>query len=240
MGAFKVQQKINISLVSYGLYKSQINIKFLMNWESKYFKISNYTQIKNIAEPTGSRWEYTDKDIEKHLVHTTGDITIALTDITLEYNYYLRRIHDNVCILSTKDMAEIMFENNYAIEHFILRNIYPLIISFYAIKSVKPLHSWSHVVIKGCFFDKNAYKTDILFSMDRPIVCEECSYRILDKPMPLGFLEDIQKEYRKLKRPLYYRINRYVKNNLAASIAIIAFSTIILNIISNIATEYIK
>ena len=168
---------------------------------------------------------------------------VALVSAPLDRNFYSRRLGKNVVVLSIHEMAHILNAGNFRIEHFLLRNIYQIAIYFHALSGLIPDSnslSWSHHDIRGCLFDMNSQKSDILYSMHQPKLCDACRTRVGQHQVDPALLSTLEGELRKLRRKLFYRVVDWVKTHPISSLLITAAFGISLNVIASIIFEKAK
>jgi hypothetical protein len=237
---------IMISLVTVGNLKYPLNFGYLKSWPSKLFKVSHGVSIGQISNAQGTadnEWAYPKEQL-RQMIHRepSGDITLALIDAPLEGNFYMRRLGDDIVVLSLYEMAEIVRDANFTIENYVIRNIYEVIVLFLGNKHTVPDSSftWSHDEIRGCLFDMNASKPDIIFSMHRPILCVHCKNRLLSTQMDASVLPTLEHELKQLKKELFFRIIDSVRAHPIWSLLITAFTALILNLLANIIYETVK
>jgi hypothetical protein len=167
-------KKVSVSIVFLGNTRDRIDIPLLNRWKSKLFSIIRMSSTETIPNSAGPSWEYTKEQLSKIIKADPGsDLTIGIINAPIESNYYMRRLGNNVTVLSLFEMTEILAENNYRIETYILRNIYELLALYYGNDHTIPDSSftWAHEDIRGCLFDMNAHKVNIIYSMNKPILC---------------------------------------------------------------------
>ena len=162
---------LNIAIVSLGSLKYPVNMSYLEGWKSQIIKLSHGASVGHLPDAEGENWEYTCDQLGT-LVHSDSNasFTVALISAPLEDNYYMRRLGDKVAVLSLFEMAEIVRFSDFTIENYILRNIYELAVLYAANGALIPsdAYSWAHDDVRGCLFDMNANKSDIVFSLHQP------------------------------------------------------------------------
>lgn len=234
---------LKVSLASLGSLKYPVDIAYLDGWSSQLFTVQHGTSIGHLPNAEGSNWDYTDEQLSA-LIHADddADFTLALINAPLEDNYYMRRLGDKVAVLSLFEMAEIVRFSDFTIENYILRNIYELAVLYAANGGLIPsdAHSWAHDDVRGCLFDMNASKPDIVFSMHKPKLCDGCRARILSKQINSGFLPALDNELPKIKKALYFRMAEWVKTHPLYALTITAFSAVILNLVASVIFEKAK
>lgn len=234
---------LKVSLVSLGSLKYPIDITYLEGWVSQLLTIQHGASIGHLPNAEGSEWDYTDKQLGALIqADSDADFTLALINAPLESNYYMRRLGNKVAVLSLYEMAEIVRFSDFTIESFILRNIYELAVLYAANGGLIPsdAHSWAHDDVRGCLFDMNASKPDIVFSMHKPKLCDGCRARVLSKQVNSGFLTTLDKELSRIKKALYFRMVEWVKTHPLYALAITAFSAVTLNLIASAIFEKAK
>lgn len=236
-------QKIKVSLVSLGSLKHPVDIAYLAGWKSKIISIKHGASIGHLPNVDGTDWERTNTQLSG-LLHADAetDFTLGLINAPLEDNYYMRRLGDKIAVLSLYEMAEIVRYSDFTIEDYILRNTYELAVLYAANSALIPAdsHSWTHDDVRGCLFDMNANKSDIVFSLDRPTLCEACKARVMSKQVNAGFLPALEGELKGIRKARYYRMAEWVKAHPLWALLITATSAISLNIIASIIFEKAK
>jgi hypothetical protein len=234
---------INISLVSLGSLKYPVDIAYLEGWKSQLVTIKHGASIGHLPNAEGLNWQYTNDQLNG-LIKEDDDasFTLALINAPLEDNYYMRRLSNKVAVLSLFEMAEIVRFSDFTIENFILRNIYELVVLYAANGALIPTdaHTWAHDDVRGCLFDMNANKSDIVFSMHQPTLCNACRARVLSKQVNSGFLPQLEDDLSKIKKALYFRMAEWVKTHPLYALTITAIFAITLNLIASIIFEKAK
>jgi len=197
---------ITISLVTVGNLNYPLDFHYLEKWSSVLFRIEHGGSIGQIPNAQGTdinEWEYPKEQL-RQMIHRepSGDITFALINVRLEGNYYMRRLGNNIVVLSLYEMAEIIKYANFTIENYILRNMYEITILFLGNGHTVPDSSftWAHDEIRGCLFDMNANKSDIIFSMHQPTLCAPCRNRLLSTQMDPNVIPSLTRELRNSRK----------------------------------------
>jgi hypothetical protein len=238
-----MMKKIKVSLVSLGSLKYPVDIAYLEGWKSSLVSIHHGASVGHLPNVDGAEWERTNTQL-RNLLHVDpdADFTLGIINSPLEDNYYMRRLGDKVAVLSLFEMAEIVRLSDFTIENFILRNIYELVVLYAANSALIPAeaHSWTHDDVRGCLFDMNANKSDIVFSLDRPKLCDECTARVKSKQTSSGFLSTLVAELARIHKARYYRISEWVKKHPLWAVLLTSLSAVGLNIIASIIFEKAK
>lgn len=234
---------IRISLVSQGHLKYPINISEITAWKSSVMSISHGASVGHLPDADGGGWEYTDAHLlDVIAADVESDFTVGLIDVPLEDNYYLRRLTDKVAVLSLYEMAEIVRYSEFTLEQFILRNLYELAVLFAANGKLIPSDyvTWTHDEVRGCLFDMNSSKSDIVFSLHRPKLCTACKARVLSKQVPADFVPHLERELKRLKKSLFLRMTEWVKLHPILALMITALSSVFLNFVASVIFEKAK
>lgn len=218
-------------------------MSYLEGWPSQIIKLSHGSSVGHLPDAEGENWEYTCDQL-RSLVHadSNANFTVALISAPLEDNYYMRRLGDKVAVLSLFEMAEIVRFSDFKVEDYILRNIYELAVLYAANDALIPsdAHSWAHDDVRGCLFDMNANKSDIVFSLHQPKLCDACKARTLSKQVDPGFLPALTNELQKIKKALYFRMAEWVKAHPILALIVTAIFAILLNLGASIIFEKAK
>lgn len=232
-----------ISLVLLGNLKYPLNIAQLEGWKSNVLRIQHRAAVGHLPDADGYDWEYTDQQLLGVLgAEQDSDFTLGLISLPLENNYYLRRISERVAVMSLHQMADIVGHFGFSIEQYVLRNAYELAVLFAGNGKLIPTdyESWAHDEIRGCLFDMNSNKSDIIFSLDRPTLCAACRTRLSAKQMPADLLSTLEKELPRIRKALYLRITDWIKKHPIYALAITATTAVALNLIASVIFEKVK
>jgi hypothetical protein len=79
-------------------------------------------------------------------------------------------------------MYQILIEGHIPLENLVLRILYAYSLVYLRqdnkIPSQINVLDFTHDDTRGCLFDMNGNKTDVLFSLDKPKIGDECTNRI--------------------------------------------------------------
>jgi len=234
---------IRISLVFLGSLKYPVSIAQLESWPSKVFKLHHSASVGHLPNSEGPDWEYTDEQLLHVIANDVeADFTMGLINAPLEDNYYIRRLSDRVGVLSLHEMADIARYSNFAVEQYILRNIYEMAVLFSANGKLIPddYESWAHDETRGCLFDMNANKTDIVFSLHRPVLCPACRTRVSSRQVPAALLPALDAELTRIQKTLFVRMSDWVRSHPIWALAITAASGLLLNLLASFIFEQAK
>ena len=209
--------KVKIKLIILGQLPVDVDKIKLTKWKSVVFElvgqIDNYT-ITNNAD--GLSWEFSDDNIENQLPNSfEGDFLVAMTHVPLEDNYYARQFTNNRICMTFYEMADILNLSNIPIENLVygLLYYYSLIYkrSGNRIPSRYEVTTYTHDETRGCLFDMNGIKSDVVYSTNKPIICDSCVQRLTTERVPVNIINKVKEELKHIKKGIYYRLADLIK-----------------------------
>lgn len=239
---------INIKLIIIGHSDRVVNFDLIKKYKSKFFKILDIERINNLPNPEKDDGYldivYTKAEIKKVMNDIQFDgLCIAIMNYGFDNNFYMHRVGNNKVCISIFELENILNEKKISIENFIIKNIYEIFIFYKIVKNLTDndeVYEFIHNDTRGCLFDLNGDKRDIIYNTEKPIICDECKGKISKKSIPTNFLEDIQKELLKIDKPSIKKIENFIsKYPLFSVLVTFLFSTFI-NLFSNWLWEIIK
>ena len=239
-----MSRKIKVKIGIIGFLPFSFNRKFIKKWKSDVFEIvGNIEQYHINSKSDTSSWGYSDSCLEQVLPKdNNADFVIGVTYIQLEDNYYARRLSSNRIVLSYFEMYQIFQQGHISVESFLLRTIYRYVLVFLGQEKIpiqKEALKYLHDDSRGCIFDMNGYKSDVIFSLDRPKICDDCVIEIRRDKVSDNYITQIKKELRKIKKGRFYRIDECIRRRPILSFIISAVIVISLNLISNMVWKFI-
>jgi len=232
--------KLRIKVVTLGSGFPLFDNSRIKNWKSDIFKVVD--PIKNHelnANTDGSNWEYYDDTLAQQIPeYSDADLLLAITKIPLEENWFLRCIGKNRFIFTYYEIKDILIRDNIPIENAILRILYALSLMFSSsgnmILSSDRIPTFTHDENKGCLFDMNGIKTEIISSCHLPILCDACVQRLRINGISNEELKIVKKEIKKIKKGLYSNLTSAIKRHPILAIVISSVSAIVLGLIASI------
>lgn len=160
----------------------------------------------------------------------------------MEDNYYGRRIGDNVYVLSLYETGHIILKNDLGLEQFVIQNIYYVTAIYFKYKGKIPSSDTilTHQDIRGCLFDFNADKEDIIFSLGKVSICDTCKAEFDSTFVPENFVPILKRELKRIKKPLYFQIRDFIKRRPIFSLIFAILASFAINIVSNYIYELLK
>lgn len=238
--------KVKIKIVFLGHIPHSIDIDKIVSWKSDLFEIMKpINTVAIVGDSDGAHWEFLDENIETQLPPRDGaDILLAVTNVPLENNYFARRFSDNRVCMTYNEMTEILQSYNIPLENLLLRVLYSVSFIYRRYGNRMPLNTehtnFTHDETRGCIFDMNGVKTDVVYSLNRPQLCHSCVETLTTIPkykIEKEIIDKVQNELKKIKKGLYYQLSDFAKSSPICAIIISSLFAIILGIIgSTIAT----
>lgn len=236
-------KKIRIKIGVIGYLPFDFNRKMIKSWKSDGFEIIDDIDefhFKNDSDTFS--WGYSDKILNDELPKKyDGDFFLGITYVPIENNYYARRLEFNRVVLSYFEMFQILKKENIPMENLLLRVIYAYSLVYLRNQNNLPSQAnilgFTHDDTRGCLFDMNGNKNDVVFSLDSPKICDDCTTRIRNEKVPDNYTNQIKKEIGRIKKKSFYKIAEFIKKEPIISIIISAAFGISLSLIATIIFE---
>jgi len=237
--------KLKIALRLLGHKAPDLDTDALERWRSDLWEIheKKIDSLPLNGDADLPSWGYSDDALAAKAPAKKGaDITIYMLNVPLEDNYYFRRISKNIACVSLYEVAEVLRMHNIPLENLILRMLYSSTL-IHGRKGYLPpiseLESLAHHETKGCIFDMNGIKTDIVFSCNRPILCAACRLAASGEQVSNEILDIFEKEIRKIRKRLYYRVIDWVKKKPLIALALSSVFAVFLGVVGSLVASYI-
>lgn len=65
-----------------------------------------------------------------------------------------------------------------------------------------------HLDTRGCFFDVNGERSDIVYNTEQPIICDECKGKFKHRQVRQDIIEQFEKKLKKIIKPYILRAER--------------------------------
>ena len=98
---------------------------------------------------------------------------------------------------------------------------------------------FTHDETRGCLFDMNGIKTDIVASCHRPIICDECEENLKRDKVSTDTIDTAKKEILKIRKDLYYRLADFLRNHPLWAITISSLFAILLGTTSSVLASFV-
>jgi len=236
---------IKIKLITIGHLPADFNLKKLTKWYSSSFKIAD--NIENYAlrcDSDGENWEFSDILIKNQLPEISdNNFLIAIVNVPIEQNWYSRRLGNNQIVFTFYQIAEILRCSNIPLENVVYRLLYAYTLLYKRAGNKIPdfgeAESFTHDETRGCLFDMNGNKIDLVYSCHTPIICEECKERLRNEKVSDTLITSVQKEIKNIKKNLYYILLDSIKKHPVIAILITSSFTLVLGIIGSLIASFL-
>lgn len=237
--------KTTITLVILGAAQDRIDIAQVKRWKSSIFQADNVKIIDSLEDAEGENWVYTDSQLARLINHDEPtDFTLILMNGPLEYNFYMRRVNEQVAVISLFDIAKEIQSYGFSLESYVIRNIYELVLIFIMCGNRFPpppgVYEFAHHDIRGCLFDMNAEKTDLVYSLHKPTICHSCEHRIRKEKIEHAYLETLKNELKSLRKSLFFRLSDFVKRRPVVALLISLTLAVLANLIASYAPDFVS
>jgi hypothetical protein len=231
--------KVRIRLIQLG-YPS-VDLRKVLVWPSELFEFEGGILHRgDLPNSDGDQWELSKKRLAKVIgKHKGVDMVFAVTDRPIERNYYMHRLTDQTCVLSFYQVSGILAASSLQPEMFVLRNIYEMLAVWQELggKLGAEAYALHHEDTRGCLYDFNADKGEVVRSTEQVGLCPSCKARLTGASVPLGFVDGLEKEIQRIKKPWSYRLFDFVKAHPFRALAISAGASLTLNLLATVFYE---
>lgn len=238
--------KTKIRLVTLGQLPAEFDRRIIQSHKSEVFELTGI--IENFAINCDSdgppNWDFSDTKISKQLPENSdADFLIAVTNVPLESNYYTRRLTGNRVVFTFFQIKDYLLFDNIPLENMAFRVIYGYSLVYRRSGNrIPPLHeitNFAHDETRGCLFDMNGVKSDIIYSCVRPTICSECEQKLKNEMVSIDYINRAKKEISNISKSLFYRASDYIKNNPYKALLISSALAIILGAVGSILGAWI-
>ncbi|WP_038901207.1 hypothetical protein [Dickeya dadantii] len=233
--------KVIIKIVTLGHMPARFNKNKIAEYKSSLFEITGVIDDYPLTcdSDIPEYWAFSDKLISEQLpTCNDADILIAITSIPLQYDWYSRRLNGNKVAFTFHMVKDFLKEENIPLENVVYRILYAYSLAYKRSGDRLPNYDdtpgFTHDETKGCLFDMNGLKTDLIESCDKPIICKDCEHKLSTGKVPTNLIDTVKKELKEIKKPLYYRWIDFVKSHPIISLCLSMISVVILGMISSI------
>lgn len=233
-------EKYQIQICFLGLQKHYSALKKLSKYKSKLFKVTKTVEIKYLPD-TNYNWEYSDDIIvkllkERNVSTQNCDLCLCFLDYPIQNNYFTRDLStfdEKTVLCSFHEVDSIFSEYEIDIFNYIHGIVLNELVQLESLNKVNEDY-FLHDDRRNCLFDMCGLKTDIAMKYSKPCLCNECKNKLERFSIDKDFLPRITKEFKKFKKPLFYIIKSFIKENPILSILIATTSTIVINLFSSL------
>lgn len=237
--------KTRITVATVGHMPADFNRQKIKQWDSSVFEIVDEIESYSLTcDSDGVGWEYTDKALEDVLPRKfNGVFLIGIVNVPIELNWYSRRLSENRIIFSFHEIKEILRFSNIPLENIIYRLLYAYTLLYKRsgnrIPETAEHTNFTHDETRGCLFDMNGIKTDVVYSCSNPVICPDCVERLRREKASNEIIAQCQSEIRRVRKALFYRITDFIKQHPLWSLAISGATAIILGTLGSMLGSYL-
>lgn len=230
-----------ITLIKLGHVGHLVNLEKIKKWKSDIFEVTEIQCVEHLPESKVNDGfldqKFTIQELKKIIsCPNNSDIAVAIIPYRFIDNFYMHRISNNCVVISLYAIPEILEIAKISTENFILKQIYEICSIKYLVKDISSIdvYKFVHRDTRGCIFDMNGNREDILYNTEKPIICESCKDTFKKKQINSTTISTLEKELKKIKKPLILRVERKIKKYPLAAIIISGLIAISLNLIANL------
>jgi hypothetical protein len=240
--------KIKIRLITIGHMPPRIDFAKIRCWKSDLFELSGPIDHYSLrCDSDGPSWEYSDELLKQQLPPSDSgecNFTVAIVNVPIEDNWYSRRLGDNEIVFTYYQIREILAAGNIPLENAALRLLYSYTLVYIRNGNYIPNYdagmTYTHDETRGCLFDMNGAKIDIVESCHNPILCTECEERLSNGRVASRVINSAKREIRKIRKPVYYIALDFVKAKPLWALLISSVYAILLGVVSTFISTYIE
>lgn len=168
---------------------------------------------------------------------------MAIVNVPIEENWYSRRLGNNQIVFTFHQIKEFLSEENIPLENVILRVLYAYTLLYRRAGNKIPgfgeAPSFTHDDTRGCLFDMNGIKSDLVESCDTPIICDECQERLRKERVSRETINAAKNEIKGIKKYLYFRAADFVKRHPVAALLMSSAFAVLLGIAGSLVASFI-
>lgn len=236
--------KVKIKLVSIGHLPIEFNSKKIPKFSSSIFEVvGNIDNHELRCNSDGPDWEFSDDLVRNQMPNpNVADFMIAIVNVPLKDNWYSRRLGNNQVVFTFYEIKEILLQANIPLENVIYRllNAYAFAYkrNLNKIPEFHEMTDFTHDETRGCLFDMNGIKSDLVASCHRPIICDECKERLRLGRVSNDEIKSAEKDIKKIQKDLYYRILANVKRHPILAIVLSSLFAFSLGVAGSVTGSY--
>jgi len=212
----------------------------LLKWKSSVFSLSESPETYHLDDDAeGEDWEYTDRQLDRYLNQAfPEDFQIILVNVPLEDNWYVRRLAGNRAVFTFHEIADILRLHHIPLRNIVLRVLYAGTLIYRRYGDRLPAGTeetnYTHDETRGCLFDMNASKWDVIHSCHQPKLCDACVTDLKREQVSNEQISAVKREIRHIKKPLFNRLAELVRHHPIMSFAISIAIALVVGTISSL------
>jgi hypothetical protein len=236
-----------ITLIKLGFVDHLVNFNKIKKWKSDLFEVTDI-HCREYLPDSDVDDNYFDLKYTKNKLGSIiscpngSDFAVAIMPYRLVDNFYMHRVSDNCVIISLYEISNILIRDQISIENFIIKQLYEI----YALKCIagdlssEEVYSFVHRDTRGCLFDMNGERTDILYNTEKPIICDSCKDTFKKEQINAKTISTLEKELKRIKKPPILQIEKCIQKYPLVAIIISGIVAIILNLLANFLWDILK
>lgn len=238
-------EKTRIKLITIGHLPMEFKTSKVKAWKSSTFEIIGEVDSYSLrCDSDCEDWVFSDALVKAQLPKSIeADFLVAIVNVPLEFNWYARRLGNNQIVFTFHQVKDILFHANIPLENVIYRILYAATLLYIRSGNHIPNYGeepgYTHDETRGCLFDMNGIKTDLVASCDQPIICEECQERLRRERVANEVIKATQHEIKKIKVDTYYRMLHFVKRRPVLALILSSILALFLGTAASIIASYV-
>lgn len=236
--------KVRIKLVSIGQLPLEFSSEKISKFSSSLFEvIGNIDNLELRRNSDESHWAFSDDLFREQLPRLPdADFMIAIVNVPLQENWYARILGNNQIVFTFHEIKEILQQSNIPLENVIYRLLNAYTLTYKSNSNHIPdphaREYFTHDDTRGCLFDMNGIKYDLVASCHKPIICNECKERLRRNRVSNNEIKSAEKDIDKIQKNLYYRILTGVKKHPILALVISSLFAFSLSVAGSITGSY--
>jgi hypothetical protein len=233
-------KKLNIKLVLVGHLRNSLDLPKLRRFNSRFFRITEVERIDTLPNPQKDDGfldvVYSRDEITRLMNPVNGsDLIVGIINYRFDDNFYLHRTGKNKACISIADIDRLLIAHNISLENFILKNIFEMVVFVNTLGELNTdkVYDFVHQDTRGCLFDLNGDKLDVVHNTEHPKICDSCKAMINSKSVPDNFTKQLESELQRIRKPYVCSIELFIKKYPLFSLLVTFLFGILINIISN-------
>jgi len=237
--------KTRITVATLGHLPAEFDRSKISRWQSSAFEISGDIESYTLnCDSDIDDWAFSDAALGQVIPNQfEGDFFVVITNVPLQWNWYTRRIGDNRIVFSFYEVRDILSYYQIPLENIVYRLLYAYTLIYCRngsrVPEAEELTNFTHDETRGCIFDMNGNKVDIIHSCHEPIICPDCVERSRRERVTEETIQKCQKELARIKKPLFFRIGDFIRIHPIWALVISALSAITLGAIGSILGAFV-
>jgi hypothetical protein len=238
--------KVKIKIISIGHLPIRLNLEKIKSHLSAAYEIVG--DIENHVlrcNSDGYDWEFSDELVRAQLpLVFDADFMIVLVNVPLEANWYVRRVGNNQVVLTFHEIKEILINENIPLENVIYRLLYAYTLLFRRSSNRIPNFGeptrFTHDETRGCLFDMNGIKANLVESCDSPIICDQCEEALIKEKVSNDLIKITKSEIKQIKKEFYYKVIDFIKRYPIWALLISSLFAVLLNVVASWIYDLLK